>query len=276
MTATPTEFPQLSTDYLLNADQVASFQANGHVLLRGVCSQEEIAPWRKALWDATFAFAPNRPPLEQRDSYGKAFIQVGNLWEREPKVAPFSLARRFGKIAAKLMGVKGVRMYHDQALYKEAGGGPTPWHQDQYYWPMGNDKCITMWMPLLDITSFMGSLTFASGSHKEGQFSQLAISDESQAFFQKLVKDKGFSVVNMGDMAAGDCTFHAGWTLHSAPANRSDKVREVMTIIYMADDMPIMKPDYQSRQNDLDRWMPGKKPGEIADSHLNPVIYRDE
>jgi ectoine hydroxylase-related dioxygenase (phytanoyl-CoA dioxygenase family) len=95
-------------------------------------------------------------------------------------------------------------------------------------------------------------------------------------FFQKLVKDKGFRVVNMGDMAAGDCTFHAGWTLHSAPANRSDKVREVMTIIYMADDMPIMKPDYQSRQNDLDRWMPGKKPGEIADSHLNPVIYRDE
>jgi ectoine hydroxylase-related dioxygenase (phytanoyl-CoA dioxygenase family) len=276
MTATPTQFPELSTDYPLADEQIASYQANGHVLLRGVCSKEEIAPWRKALYDATFAHAPNRPPMEQRDSYGKAFIQVGNLWERDPKIAGFSLAKRFGRIAAKLMGVKGVRIYHDQALYKEAGGGPTPWHQDQYYWPLADARSITLWMPLVDISAYMGALTFASGSHKEGQFSQLAISDESQAFFQKLVKDKKFNVANMGDMAAGDCTFHSGWTLHSAPANRSDKVREVMTIIYIADDMRISTPDYQSRQNDLDRWFPGKKPGDLADSPINPVIWRDE
>jgi len=31
------------------------------------------------------------------------------------------------------MGVQGVRLYHDQALIKEPGGKPTPWHQDYYY-----------------------------------------------------------------------------------------------------------------------------------------------
>ena len=33
----------------------------------------------------------------------------------------FTLARRFAKIAADLMGVEGVRIYHDQALFKEPG-----------------------------------------------------------------------------------------------------------------------------------------------------------
>ena len=38
---------------------------------------------------------------------------------------------------------KSVRLYHDQALFKEAGGGITPWHQDQHYWPLDTDRTIT-------------------------------------------------------------------------------------------------------------------------------------
>ena len=83
-------------------------------------------------------------------------------------MARFVLARRFAKIAAELMGVQGVRIYHDQALFKEPHGGPTPWHQDQYYWPLKTDKFVTMWMPLTDITAEMGPITFANGSQKLG------------------------------------------------------------------------------------------------------------
>ena len=42
------------------------------------------------------------------------------------------------------MGVAGVRMYHDQALYKEPGGGITPWHVDQVYWPVSNNNTYLM------------------------------------------------------------------------------------------------------------------------------------
>ena len=66
------------------------------------------------------------------------------------------------------MGVDGVRLYHDQALYKEPGGGFTPWHQDQTYWPLDTTHTITMWMPLLDIPPNVGSMRFASGSHAFG------------------------------------------------------------------------------------------------------------
>lgn len=90
-------------------------------------------------------------PLEERDTYGKAFIQIGNVWEKDESVRQFVLARRFAKIAADLMGVEGVRIYHDQALFKEPGGGHTPWHQDQIYWPLDTEHTITMWMPLVPI-----------------------------------------------------------------------------------------------------------------------------
>ena len=74
-------------------------------------------------------------------------------------------------------------------------------------------------------------------------------------------------------MRAGDASFHSGWTLHSAPGNRTDRTREAMTIIYYADGAKLLAPDNDNRQADLDRWHPGQKPGELAASPLNPVLF---
>jgi ectoine hydroxylase-related dioxygenase (phytanoyl-CoA dioxygenase family) len=215
--------------------------------------------------------------MEERDTYGKAFLQIMNLWVRDEAVKRYVLARRFAKIAAELMGVSGVRLYHDQALFKEAGGGPTPWHQDFYYWPLDSDRSVTMWMPLVDVSEAMGAMTFASGSQRDGYIAALEISDESEDFFENLVKERGYSLTSAGAMAAGDATFHAGATLHSAPGNASDRPREVMTVIYFADGIRIMpEPDNKNRWNDLEAWLPGVKPGELAASPLNPLLYSEK
>ncbi len=50
--------------------------------------------------------------------------------------------------ASHLMQVEGVRVYADQALYKEPHGGYTPWHCDAFYWPLASDKALTAWIPL--------------------------------------------------------------------------------------------------------------------------------
>nr|WP_280521304.1 phytanoyl-CoA dioxygenase family protein [Paenibacillus mangrovi] len=59
-------------------------------------------------------------------------------------------------------------MGSDQALFKEPGGGHTPWHQDQNYWPVATNHTVTMWMPLVPISEEVGSMTFVSGEHKRG------------------------------------------------------------------------------------------------------------
>ena len=125
-----TELPSLDSDYPLLPDQIQEYRNNGHVLLRGVASPQEVAPYRQRITGIMSEFARGKRPLSERDTYGKAFLQLGNLWVRSEAVRKFVLARRLAKIAADLMEVEGVRLYHDQALYKEPGWGPTPWHQD--------------------------------------------------------------------------------------------------------------------------------------------------
>jgi hypothetical protein len=263
----------LTSSYHLEAPDVESYRKDGHVVLRGVCDAEELAYAAPLIENAAFADKTESRPLAERDTYGKAFLQMENLWVRHPSVRPFVLSPRFGEIAAKLLGVPAVRIYHDQALFKEPGGGPTPWHQDQVYWPLDNEKTVTMWMPLEDIGSEPGSMTFASGSHLIPRAADVVISDESEQWFNDFVKEHGLPLKTYGAMKAGDATFHAGWTMHKANANTTDRMRKVMTVIYYADGTRVVQPDRKERENDLRNWLGGVKPGEFANSENNPIVW---
>jgi hypothetical protein len=265
--------PELSASYDVSAEQAAGFQRDGHILLRSVASAEEVSAYRSLILAAREQFGAERTPLQQRDTYGKAFLKGMNLWPKDEGVRRFVLAGRFAKIAADLLGVDGVRVYHDQALLKEPGGGITPWHQDQHYWPLDTDNTTTMWMPLVDASPEMGTLRFASGSHLGGYLGDMPISDNSEQRFEEYIQSRGYRVAHGVEMQAGDATFHYGWTLHGAPGNATDRTREAMTVIWFADGAKVTEPDNFNRQRDLERWMPGLKPGDLAASELNPLVF---
>jgi len=46
-----------------------------------------------------------------------------------------------------------------------------------------------------------------------------------------------------------------------------------MAIIYYADGTRIMEPDNEHRKVDMEVFHPGLKPGDIAASELNPLLY---
>jgi ectoine hydroxylase-related dioxygenase (phytanoyl-CoA dioxygenase family) len=129
-----------------------------------------------------------------------------------------------------------------------------------------------MWMPLADIDTEMGMLTFASGSHKGGAVKNVAISDESEQALNAYVSEKGYPVTRPLTMQAGDASWHYGWTLHSAPGNNSGITREVMTIIYFADGASITEPVNEHQEADRQRWLCGLGVGEPAASPLNPLV----
>lgn len=270
----PLPLPPLTSDYPLTLEQIAQFQRDGHLLLRGVASPEEVAAYRPVILEARERYGAEATPIAQRDTYGKAFLKGMNLWPKDDRVRQFVLGRRFARIAADLLGVDGVRIYHDQALLKEAGGGLTPWHQDQHYWPLATDHTITLWMPLVEVTPEMGTMHFASGSHRHGYLGDLPISDESEARFEQFIRTHGFTRVPGAAMAAGDATFHYGWTLHGAPGNTTARTREVMTIIWFADGTRVGPLDNANRRRDRDRWLPGLEPGDLAASPLNPLVFQ--
>jgi ectoine hydroxylase-related dioxygenase (phytanoyl-CoA dioxygenase family) len=211
-------------------------------------------------------------PLEERSTYGKAFLQLFNLWTENPLVKDLILSQRLGQIAADLMQVDGVRLYHDQALFKEGGGGITPWHADQYYWPLATDKTVTAWIPLQATPLEMGPLEFSAGSHAIVEGRELEIGDQSEAVMQKKLRVTDFEhVIEPFDI--GEISFHSGWVFHRAGANTTQDMRKVMTIIYMDKDMLLKQPDNANQENDWNTWCPGAQIGEIIDTPLNPVIY---
>jgi ectoine hydroxylase-related dioxygenase (phytanoyl-CoA dioxygenase family) len=259
-------------DKPLSLQDIAAFRRDGHILLRGVATPEEITRFRPAICEAVYKYSTETRNLSERDTYGRAFLQIMNLWRRDERVKEFVLARKFARIAADLLGVERVRLYHDQALFKEPNGGHTPWHQDQYYWPLDTDKTITMWMPLVDVGAEMGLMRFASGSHRAGPIGSIQISDESAEVYEKYIAANGLPVVQASRMNAGDATFHTGWTIHGAGANLSpDKTREVMTVIYFADGARVTQPQNEHQAADWAAWLDSKPPGELADSYLNPI-----
>jgi len=265
--------PSLDPTIDAPAEAIAEFQRAGHAVVKGVCTRDEVDAYRPLIAEASRRRNPEPPPLEERTTYGKAFIQSTNLWRLDDGVKAFVWSPRFAKIAAQLMGVEGVRLYHDQALFKEAGGGPTPWHQDQVYWPLDTHNTITMWMPLVDVPDEVGSMTFATGSWKVGDLGSYDISDASDAAVEGLVSDHDLRLTTYGALDAGDATFHAGWTLHRAGPNPTAQDREVMTVIWYADGARATEPvnDYQTW--DLKIWLKGTQPGEIAAGERNPLVW---
>jgi ectoine hydroxylase-related dioxygenase (phytanoyl-CoA dioxygenase family) len=267
-----TNLPALDNTITISAQQIDAFRKDGHTLIKNVLSKEEMAVYRNILVSAAQKFNTEKRKMEDRDTYGKAFLQIMNLWRNDEGAKKFVMAKRFAKIAADLLGVENVRLYHDQALFKEPGGGPTPWHQDQYYWPVDTNNTITMWMPLVDISVEMGMLTFASGSQKNGAVFEHEISDESEDAFDKYVHQQGFPVTRATTMQAGDATWHYGFTIHNAPGNKSSTMREVMTIIYIADGATVTTPKNKWQEADRQTWFLGRKPGELAASEINPLM----
>ena len=262
----------IDSPYNISEDQVERFRKNGFIKLKNVLSEEVIDHYGKMITNKVIELNTLHIPMEKRDTYQKAFLQIGNIWEKDENVKEFVFGKKLAKIAADLLGTDGVRLYHDQALYKEGGGGITPWHADQYYWPLASDKSVTVWIPLQETPLEMGPLAFASESQHFKFGRDLPIGDESEKLIDEAIKKNNFKYINES-FDLGEVSFHYGWTFHNAGENRTDKPRRVMTIIYIDQNMKLAEPKNSNQVKDMNVWCPGVKIGETINSELNPILF---
>lgn len=262
----------IDSPYTLTAEHIAAFRRDGFIKLKQVLSPETLAHYGTEITRLTIALNTQSKPLEERSTYDRAFLQVMNLWEHSEVVKRFVLGQRLGRIAAELLEVPSVRLYHDQSLYKEPGGGITPAHADQYYWPLASDRTVTAWIPLQPVPDDMGPLGFWARSQSVEFGRNLGISDESEAKISANMARHGFAFAS-GPFDLGEVSFHLGWTFHKAGANVSTQPRSVMTVIYMDADMHMTRALSAAQANDAAQWCPGVQPGEPIASPKNPLVY---
>lgn len=127
------DFSILNQPYQLSKAQIDFYKKHAFIKLKHVLDEETLNYFNEIISIKVEGINQQSKPLEQRNTYEKAFLQLFNLWREDEKIKNLIFNKRLAQLATDLMEVDGVRLYHDQALFKEAGGGITPWHADQYY-----------------------------------------------------------------------------------------------------------------------------------------------
>jgi len=267
-----TNAPDIDSAYALTPAQIERFRRDGYIKLKDVFTLAELERYRHEITRLVKELDGGLVPMEKRNTYGKAFLQVMNLWRHSGLVKEFVFGKRLARIAAELLGTRGVRLYHDQALYKEAGGGYTPWHVDQVYWPLSNENTVTAWVPLHAVPIPNGPLSFAVGSQRIAFGREMEIGDESEKQIDAHLKLSNFPV-DESAYDLGEVSFHYGYTFHRAGPNTLSHPREVMTVIYMDSEMRLIEPRTEAHRKDWETWCPGAQVGEVIDSPLNPVLF---
>ena len=239
-----TTLSQLTEDYPLTEAQIVQYQRDGFIKLENVVTGEALHSFRCAVADAVeqeksldLMGRSASAPAQTNGTYEQIFIQRVNIWRRHDLVKPFVLAPRFANIAARLSG-EPVRVWHDQALFKEpnSGGNRTPWHQDTPYWPhQDTSKQLSIWIALQDATISNGCMSFLPGTQKLGPKEPINLGPDAKTVLAVAPEARGIQPVTH-EIKAGSATVHHGLCFHYAGPNRSEQMREAFAIIYMPAD----------------------------------------
>ncbi len=210
-----------------------TFARDGFFHAKGLLDPAEVARHRAAV-DRAVAVRTRDDgrPLAERTPFEQSFTMCQYLWEDFPEVGELTFHPKVAGLAAELLGAPAIRLWHDQALYKEAGGRETEMHQDHPYWPISEDDAITAWIPLVEVGEAMGRMGYVPGSHK-GDVTFIDVfrtPGQGKAF--QAARSLEAQFVTSGP---GDVIFHHANTIHAAQPNRSDQVRRVHTAIYFRD-----------------------------------------
>lgn len=232
--------------YELTEEQVRRYGENGFIVIDNFLTPEELEEWRTHVMDAVKQRGGQKMPgkdiktgeadgiNEDADYFGKVFDQLINLWQTHEGVKKLMTDPRIGQMAAQLAGVDGIRIWHDQALFKRPWANPTAWHLDTPFWSFTDRKALSIWVALDDATLENGCLYFIPGSYHSTRFENSSISRNMDGIFSiypQLVTAPSVAV----PMKAGSCSFHNGLTIHGAGANMTPGHRRAMTCAYMPD-----------------------------------------
>lgn len=253
---------------LVAPELVASFQRDGYVVVPDLLDGATLDRYGEAVAAAVaHRTARDTVPLADKSRYEQSFTQCINLWEDRPDVRPLTFDPRIGQVAAELLGASAVRLWHDQALVKRAGGRPTDAHQDQPYWPILETNTVTAWIPFSGSTLPSGALGYVAGSHTIGLRRFVNIFFGPPEDFLASPELAGLEPTFV-EVPAGSVAFHHGLTVHLAKPNTTDRDRVVHTMIFFADGSTR---GFPSPHFAVDRA--GIEVGAVIDSDVTPVVW---
>ena len=238
--------PNALTESGLTTEQVTRFAADGFLLVEDFFAADELDGFAVAVDAAVEArTADDRRDLADKNLYEQTFVQCMRLWEDNPPIRPFTFHRRLCAAAAALLQADRVRLWHDQALYKEAGGRGTDAHLDYPFWPADRPDIVSAWIPFHDVRPGGGMMSYVRGSHTAGITPFVDIGQLRGGAAHDLLAEPAVAALPLVPVPArkGAAIFHHACTIHTADANATRAARRVMTMAYMTDGLERSRDD---------------------------------
>ena len=250
----------------LSKEQVNYYNDFGFVKIENVIEKDFLPEVKKIIESSVFLRkGKDERELKDKSQYEQSLLQCGFLCWDFPAVKEFVFAKRFAGIVRDLMQADHVRLWHDQALFKEPGGRITDAHQDCSYWPIAEPQfTATMWIALTDVPVDKGCLYFYPRTNDPTLKEYVDIFKNPHQ--PNILTDKEKIFV---PLKAGDATFHSGLTFHGAGNNQTNEMREAMTIIYIKDGVTF---DASDERNKTHTSCVGLNSGDIINTKFTPVL----
>jgi ectoine hydroxylase-related dioxygenase (phytanoyl-CoA dioxygenase family) len=221
---------------VLAQDTLDEFDARGFVVTPGLIENDALARYAALVDDAVARrTAHDRRSVSEKGTYEQSFMQCMRLWETDPEIRPLTFDPTLAEAAAELLRAESVRLWQDQALYKEPGGRITDPHQDATFWPIGDAPLVSAWIPFEGSSIETGATAYVPGSHKAGRLKPVNLLHTTTPY--DILNDPalGGAEPEFVEAPPGSVVWHHGLTVHQAAPNQTDRMRRVFTIVYLAD-----------------------------------------
>lgn len=258
---------------------VARYRADGAVPVRGVFDASWIERLRAGVEKVLAAPGPLVRVNTAEGDPGLFFVDFC-MWRRFDEFRAFALESPAAELAARLMGARRVRFYHDHLLVKEPGTRDrTLWHHDLPYWPLEGEHVLSLWLPLDPVPREVCP-EFVRGSHRWGRrfaprrfrdASGLAASDDGYEPMPDLDAERERHEMLAWQLEPGDAiAFHA-LVVHGAPGNpATDRRRRGYATRWLGDDVR-----WAERAGAVSPPIEGHglRPGDPVESEVFPLVW---
>ena len=263
--------------HAIGADDIAAYERDGVVCLRGMFGREWIAFMAEAVEEAMARPGPHGEIYTKPGSPGRFFGDL-DMWQRLPAFHRFVFESPAAEIAARIMGAARINFFYDQLLVKEPGTAErTPWHQDQPYWAVSGRQVCSIWLPF-DPVAKANAVEYVRGSHRwDRSFLPYHFNDGSP-YRQRALEampdidaDRSAYDIVAYDMEPGDCLVFQAMIVHGAPGNASlSRRRRALATRWTGDDARYCVHEGEVAIPTSD---PGLKHGDVMDCALFPAVW---
>ncbi len=258
---------------------IAEFERNGAVCLRGLFAGD----WLERLADGVAknfaAPGPYHSVYTQPGAPGGFYDDYCN-WQRIDEYRDFVLHSPAGEIAARLMGSRTARIYHEHVLVKEPGTRETtPWHHDLPYYGLAGRQLCSVWLPLDEVPK-SACPEFIAGSHANGALYYPRLFADHNNYRDGVdgfatipdidARREAYDILSW-ELGLGDCIVFHMRTIHGAPSTTGLKSRRRgFSSRWLGDDAR-----FATRPWTTSPPFPevNLKPGEAMNHPLFPVVW---